>query len=105
MGKINISKEDIITIIYANRKQIIRFGVKRLGLFGSFVRGEQTETSDIDLLVEFTEGKKNYDNFIQLSFFLEKILDHKVELITSESISPYIKPYIINEVEYATFIS
>jgi predicted nucleotidyltransferase len=75
--------------------------VSRIGLFGSFVRGEQRPDSDIDLLVEFEVGKKTFDNFMELSFFLEEVLQHKVELITVESLSPYLGPYILKEVEYA----
>jgi len=69
-------------------------------LFGSFVREEQRSGSDIDVLVEFEQGQKTYDNFMQLSLFLEDLLQRKVELVTPESISPYLKPYIISEVEY-----
>jgi len=76
-------------------------GVKRIGLFGSFVRGDQNSDSDIDLLVEFEIGRKTFDNFMELSFFLEEVLQHKVELVTVESLSPYIGPHILKEVEYA----
>ena len=75
----------------------------KLGLFGSFVRGEQNSGSDIDLLVEFEIGEKNFDNFMQLSFFLEELLGRPVELVTLESLSPYIRPHIMREVEYITF--
>ena len=79
--------------------------MKKLGLFGSFVREEQGVESDVDLLVEFEPGKKTFDNFIQLSFFLEDLFKRRVELVTSESLSPYIGPHIMNEVEYVTFIA
>ena len=84
-----------------NRSHIRTFGVKRIGLFGSFVRGEQNPDSDIDLLVEFEIGRKTFDNFMELSFFLEEVLQNKVELVTVESLSPYIGPHILKEVEYA----
>jgi uncharacterized protein len=76
-------------------------GVKRVGLFGSFSRGENKEGSDIDFLVEFNEGQKSYDNFIELSFLLEEIFKNKVDLLTLESLSPYLKPYILKEIEFA----
>jgi len=57
--------------------------------------------SDIDLLVEFEAGRKTFDAFIKLSFFLEDVLHHRVELVTMEALSPYIGPYILKEVEYA----
>jgi predicted nucleotidyltransferase len=77
-----------------------KLGVKKIGLFGSFVRGDQDPASDIDLLVEFDTGRKTFDSFMELSFFLEKILQHRIEVVTSESLSPYIGPYILKEVEY-----
>jgi hypothetical protein len=76
-------------------------GVRRIGLFGSFVRGEQRPDSDIDLLVEFEPDRKTFDTFIELSFFLEEVLQHKIELVTVESLSPHLGPHILREVEYA----
>jgi uncharacterized protein len=93
-------KEEILRALTENRNDIKNYGAKRIGLFGSFVRGEQKESSDIDLLVEFAERKKNYDNFIDLAFFLEALLGRKVDLMTEESLSPYIRPYILKETEY-----
>ena len=89
------SKED-----KGKQGKIKSFGVKRIGIFGSFVRGEEKEESDINIIVEFKEGKKNFNNFINLAFFLEELLGRKVDLLTPESISPYIKPYIEREVVY-----
>jgi predicted nucleotidyltransferase len=93
------TKKDIISAIQANRDKIKAFGVKKLGLFGSFVREQQKPDSDIDLLVEFQPEHKTFDNFIHLSFFLEEVLQQPVELVTPESLSPYLGPYIIEEVE------
>ena len=83
------------------RVRLRDLGIKRIGLFGSFVRGDQRPESDIDLLVEFESGRKTFDTFMELSFFLEDVLKHRVELVTVESLSPYIGPYILKEVEYA----
>jgi len=94
------SKEIILRLIEENKGEVSKFGVKRLGLFGSYARGDQDENSDIDILVEFSLGKKNFDNFINLAFLLEEIFQKKVELVTTESLSPYLKPYIMKEVEY-----
>jgi len=94
------NKQNILSAIKKNQNKIESFGVKRLGLFGSFARKEQNLESDIDLLVEFEQGKKTFDNFIHLSFLLENLLGHHIELVTSESLSPYIKPHIMKEVEY-----
>ena len=95
------NKQDIFRIISDNQARLKTLGVRRLGLFGSFARGEQQSASDIDLLVEFAPGKKTFDAFMKLSFLLEEILEHSVELVTVESLSPYIAPHILKEVEYA----
>lgn len=79
--------------------RIRALGVKRLGLFGSFVRGEQRPDSDVDILVEFEPGQKTFDNFMELSFLLEELLQRRVELVTLEALSPHIGPYILAEVE------
>ena|SRR3972149_7459365 len=94
------NKEDILLVIKRNQNKIESFGVKRLGLFGSYVRNEHNPQSDIDLLVEFVQDRKTFDNFIHLSFLLEDALGHHIELVTTESLSPYIKPFILKEVEY-----
>ncbi len=93
------TKRDIISTIQKNRDKIKAFGVKKLGLFGSFVREQQRADGDIDLLVKFQPEQKTFDNFIQLSFFLEDILEQPVELVTPDSLSPYLGPHIIKEVE------
>lgn len=93
------TKKDILSVIRQNQEKIKALGVKKLGLFGSFIRGEQNAESDIDLLVEFEQDQKTFDNFIQLSFLLEEILQRPVELVTAESLSPYVRPRIIEEVE------
>ena len=99
------TKEKTLSLIEEHRDRIKALGVKKLGLFGSFVREEQDVKSDIDLLVEFEHGKKTFDNFIQLSFFLEDLFKRRVELVRPESLRPYIGPHIMNEVEYVTFIA
>jgi len=96
------TKKDILRVLFQNRTRLKALGVSRLGLFRSFVHGKQHPDSDIDFLVEFEAGKKSFDAFMALSFFLEEILQHRVELVTRESLSPYLGPHILEEVEYAT---
>jgi len=99
------TKDNIFLLIKKNHKKIKSLGVKRLGLFGSYSRNQQTEKSDIDMLVEFEHGHKNFDNFIQLAFLLEDLFQRRVELVTKEGLSQYIAPHILKEVEYAIFTS
>ena len=98
-----VRKQDVLSNLRAHADQIRDLGVKRLGLFGSFMRDQARIDSDVDLLVEFEEGRKTYDTFIGLSFFLEEILGRPVELVTRESLSPHIGPHILTEVEYVAF--
>jgi predicted nucleotidyltransferase len=93
------AKELIFKRILDGKKQLAFYGVKNIGLFGSFVRGDQTPLSDIDILVEFTPEKHAFDNFMEVAFLLEEILGRKVELITPEALSPHIGPDILREVE------
>lgn len=97
------TKQDILTVIDQNRSVLRALGVIKIGLFGSFVRGEQHQESDIDLLIEFEPGRKTFDTFMELSFFLEEVLQRRIELVTLESLSPYIGPHILKEVEYVSF--
>lgn len=96
------NKKNIIRILRDNDKILKNFGIKKLGIFGSFVRGEQTDRSDVDLLAEFDKNLKTFDNFMKAVLFLEELLGIPVELVTEESVSPYIKPHIMKEVEYVS---
>ena len=58
------------------------------------------EESDVDLLVEFEEGMKTYDNFIDLNYFLEELIGRKVELLTHKSLSKFIGPHILEKLEH-----
>ncbi len=94
------NKDQILKFIEDNREVISKYKVRRLGLFGSFVRGEQEDQSDVDFMVEYEKGEKTIDNFLGLIDYLESNFDRDVELVTLESLSKYIKPYIEKEVEY-----
>jgi len=94
-------KIQVLAVIKDHRPRLRALGVSRLGLFGSFVRGEQRPDSDVDFLVEFVPGQKTFDHFMTLGFLLEDLLQRRVELVTPESLSPYIAPHVLREVEYA----
>jgi predicted nucleotidyltransferase len=103
MNNVVQTKQDILRVLTEHHSQIKALGVKRLGLFGSFVRDEPHDTSDVDLLVEFDAGQKTFDHFMALSFLLEDLFQRRIELVTPEALSPYIGPYILREVEYVAF--
>ena len=77
--------------------EILRLGVRRLALFGSVQRDAARTDSDIDVLVEFRPGEKTYDHFFALGDLLERALGRRVELVTPESLSPFLGPYILAE--------
>ncbi len=94
------NKKDLIERLLSNKALLLECGVKRLGIFGSFVKDVPLDGSDVDLVVEFVVGKKTFKNFMALSFNLEEILGRPVEILTDKSMSPYIGPKIMQEIEY-----
>ena len=100
MSSLVQTKPELLNLLFQNRDAIKSFGVKELGLFGSFVSNENiNKDSDIDFLIEFLPYQKNYDNYIGLAFYLEELTGRKIELVTKESLSPYIGPHILKQVE------
>lgn len=97
------NKTSLLSLLKANKKRIQSYGVIKLSLFGSFVSNHPSPESDVDLLVEFDPAKKTYDNFMDLSFFLEDLLGRRVELITPQSLNKHIGPHIIKQAEHVRF--
>jgi predicted nucleotidyltransferase len=96
------TKSDILKILKNHKSDFSKFGVNHIGLFGSYSRGEQTKSSDIDLLVDFEPSMENYDNFMGLCDLVEQLFQgEEVEVITQNGLSKYIGPYILKEVIYA----
>lgn len=93
--------EEIRKILLEHKQEIMeRFKVKKIGIFGSYVREEQNERSDIDILVDFEEGYKTFDNYMDLKFYLEGLFSTKVDLLIESAIKPRLNPYILEEVQY-----
>lgn len=93
-------KASLLNLLHKNSSRIKSYGVSKLGLFGSFARDSNISTnSDVDLLVEFEISKKNFDNLVDLGSFLEELLNRKIELVTPQSLSKYIGPHILNQVQ------
>lgn len=99
MESVALTQELAIRRLQNAESRIRALGVRRLALFGSVVRGEARPDSDVDLLVEFAPGQKNIDHFLALAELLEDLLEHPVELVTREALSPYIGPYILAEAD------
>jgi predicted nucleotidyltransferase len=94
------SKADLLARLTAIAPAIRRLGVRRLGLFGSFRHDRPTADSDVDLYVEFVPGEATFDHFMDLSFLCEERCGRRVEVVTPNSLSPYLGPRILKDVEY-----
>lgn len=94
-----LTREEAIARLLDSEREIRALGVQRLALFGSVARGEARTDSDVDLLVQFLPGAKTYDRFLALSELLEARLARTVELVTTESLSPFLGPRILAEAQ------
>ncbi len=88
LNKVIIFKE-----LHRNEGALKRYGVKQIGLFGSFVRDEGKENSDVDFLVDFEKEKKTLSNLVSLGEFLENLFGKKVDYYTARSKSIYWSAY------------
>ncbi len=95
------TKEYILATLTTNKPRFSRLGIKDMGLFGSYSRGEQSEKSDIDILIDFEPEMENYDNYMAVYDLFELLFkNERVEIVTRNGLSPYIGPKILNEVMY-----
>ena len=92
--------EDILNKLSQHAGKLKKsFSVNRIGLFGSYVHGLADENSDIDILVELTEP--NFDHYMDLKFYLEKLFSRSIDLVLADTIKPRLQPVIKREVIYA----
>ena len=89
------SREHVFEVLGQNRDTIRGFGVRRLALFGSCARGEETASSDLDFVVELET--KSFDAYMDLKFFLEELLGCSVDLVLEHTIKPRLRPHIMEE--------
>lgn len=95
------TKETILSTIQAHKLELLKLGVRDIGLFGSYVRGEQSDKSDIDIIIDFEPDKENYDNYMAVYDIMEQLFkNERIEIVTKNGLSPYIGPMILNEVVY-----
>jgi len=100
MKNIDKGKFNVIRMIREKQSELAdRFTVVRIGVFGSFARGDARPESDVDILVDLKEP--TFDNYMDLKFYLEEVLDHPVDLVIHDTIKPRLKPIIEQEVVYA----
>ncbi|WP_423146841.1 nucleotidyltransferase family protein [Rubrolithibacter danxiaensis] len=98
---IALTQDSILETLHEHQHKLKSFGVLEIGLFGSYAKKTQRKESDIDLLVDIDKSKKTFRNFMALAYYLEDLFKCRVDLITKQSLSPYIGPYILKSVKYA----
>jgi uncharacterized protein len=94
-----LTKNQVFEIIGHLETKIRALGVSRLAVFGSVARGEARPDSDVDILVQFVPGLKTYARFLALSELLETNLGRRIELVTTEALSPFIGSHILAEAQ------
>lgn len=93
--------EEIKKNIEMHRKELkSKFKVKEIGIFGSYVRGDQDETSDVDMLVDYSDEHISLFDVLDLKYYLEELLELKVDIVTREALKPAIGKHILNEVVF-----
>ena len=97
-----MGKADILNKLKRSKSELNKFGVTRIGLFGSVIRSQSNSESDVDILIDFNSDLETFENYMNTCNYLEKILHgYKLDIVTEKGLSPYIGPYILKEVEYA----
>lgn len=91
-----------LAVIQAHLTELLAIGARRIGVFGSFARGEPRGERDVDVYVEFDDTKRTYDNFFALHERLEELLGRRVDLVTDKSLSETKARLILPTVRYAT---
>ncbi len=94
------TRDEILATIDAHVDELRRLGATSLALFGSMARGEGSDSSDIDLLVELQP--KTFDAYMDVKLLLEKILGRKVDLVLADAIKPRLRPMILAEAVHAS---
>lgn len=97
------TKEELFERILLSQEIIRGYGVERLGIFGSFARNTVVKESDVDFFIHFDPKQKTFKNFMKLAEILEEITGRRIEMVTPQSLSKHIGPYILKEVEYVSF--
>jgi predicted nucleotidyltransferase len=92
--------QQIFRALEVHQEKIRALGAQRLGLFGSHARGDATDASDLDFLVEFKPGAKSFDNYMDLKFLLEELFGRRVDLVLSTVLKPRLRDRILRETIY-----
>jgi predicted nucleotidyltransferase len=91
-----LTTTEILSTLRGHRARFDELGVRRLGIFGSFARGEARPDSDLDVLVEFE--RTTFDGYMDLKFYLEDLFGRRVDLVLADRIKPLLRDRILSEV-------
>jgi len=92
---------DPIALIEAHAGELRANGARKVGIFGSLSRGQETPDSDVDIYLEFADGMKTYDNFFAIHELLESVFGRRVDLVTDGSLTEGKARIILPTVRYA----
>lgn len=96
-----LTKQNILHVLQSKKETLRQYGVKRIGLFGSYKTNRQTDSSDIDILIDLDTERETFDNLMSIYAILEECFGtKKVEIITKNGLSKYIGNHILSETEY-----
>ena len=98
---VNTTRTYVLHQLSMLKGKLSKYGVSSIGLFGSSVRNENGPDSDIDILVDFTDGKETFDNLMSVCDLLQSTFKScKLDVVTKKGLSPYIESVILNETRY-----
>ena len=90
-----MGRDDILRMIAANQQRLRELGVRELALFGSYARGDQNPSSDVDFVVDLTQ--KSFDRYMDLKELLEALLGRRVDLVLKSALKPRLRESILRE--------
>ena len=93
-----LTGRSIIRAVEGRQKELSAYGVKRIGLFGSFLKGSHSRKSDLDFIVSFS--RPSFDSYMDLKFMLQRMFGRKIDLVTDSALKPALS-HIKDEALYA----
>ncbi|MCB0497498.1 MAG: nucleotidyltransferase family protein [Cyclobacteriaceae bacterium] len=96
-----LTRQNILHVLQSKKEALRQYGVKNIGLFGSYQKNKQTNHSDIDILIDFNAESETYDNLMSIYAILEESFgSEKLEIVTKNGLSKHIGKHILSETEY-----
>ena len=93
--------KEVKEVITNHKEELTKiFKVKEIGIFGSYARAEEDNESDVDILVEFEKGHKDFFNYTRLKYYLQQVLGEEIDLVIKGAVKPMLRERIFREVKY-----